>query len=151
MSLSREQGEVFQGPEVRKKALKDRQNEYLKRVVTKGKEWFKVIGLAALSTVLVEGAFSREARADDLSVQKTVNTLAAESGQVLPFTLTNLGNIPKNTPEDKIGALTPKMKELSTPGLAIERSLSDGVDLRTSVDAATMGAYALVTVTGDFL
>ena len=156
MSFSREQGEILPGPEVRKDALKQKENEYLRRIGITGKKWFKVIGLAALSTILVEGAFSREARADDLSVQKTINTLAYESGQATPFEsvasqLTNLDEVSPNSLEDKIDALTPKMKKLSTPGLALERSLSEDVDLRTSVDAATTGAYALLTIKGDFL
>lgn len=156
MFLSLEQREKIQGPETRKDAVKKRENEYLRRVTSRGKDWFKVIGLAALSTVLVEGAFSREARADDLSLQKTVNTLATESGQPSPFEsvvskLSSLEDVSTNTPEDKIASLTPKIKKLSTPGLALEHSLSDTIDLRTSVDAADVGAYALFTIKGDFL
>jgi hypothetical protein len=156
MFLSREQREVRKGPEIRKVALKDRESAYLRRLTSKGKDWFKVVGFTALSTVLVEGAFSREARADDLSIQKTMNTLAVESGQPSPFEfvasqLNGLDKIPSNTPEDKVAALTPKTKKLSTPGLALEHSLSDDVNLRTSVDAATTGAYALVTIKADFL
>ena len=151
--LSREQ---FRSPETRSDELKNRERGILERIGVRGKDWLKVVGLALLSTVLVEGAFSSEARADDLSVQKTVNLLAKKSDQPTPFELTrltdqltSLDTIEPNTPEDKAAALTSKPKRLSTPGVGLARTVTDGVDLRASVDPN--GGYALVTFNGDFL
>lgn len=145
-------------PETRKDEVKKRERGVLERLGARGKEWLKIVGLASLSTVLVEGVFSSEARADDLSIQETVNLLAKSSDQPTPFELiqltdklTSLGHLPPNTLEDKMKGLMPTQKQQGTPGIGMTHNLAQGVDLRTSVDPIKEGAYALLKIRTDFL
>lgn len=163
-----ERREAPPSPEVQMGELKRRETSRFEKILSKGKKWLGIVGLTLVSSALVEGAFSREARADepakpgtvDASLYKKVNLLAEQSGQPAPLELiklagqfTNLDSVEENLPEDKAAALINHGKQLSTPGTGFAHEVSPGVKVRGSYDSKSKdGAkyYALLTINGDF-
>ena len=83
--------------------------------------------------------------------------MAEQSGQPAPLDLvkiagefTNLDELKPNTPEDKAYALTPHSDALNTPGVGIAHEVASGAKIRASFDKKSEGAYALLTLKGDF-
>ncbi len=160
----RQEMEAPKTPEIRGGELKTRETSRLEKLLDKGKKWLGIVGLTLVSSALVEGAFAREARADepaghssvDASLYKKINLMAKDSGQPAPIDilqmagqLTNLDDLQENSPADKADALIQHAKKLSTPGVGYTHELVPGTTLRASLDKSE-GAYALLTINSDF-
>lgn len=132
--------EQFRTPEM----LKTREKTVLERALSKGKKIIGILGLSLLSTALVEGAFSREARADDNQSTKDEIIELALHAHIRPFDqnspadfVTQIDEIQagKGANDDKLSYLMPKpVARLSVPNLGYTaKDVIPGLDLGAGV------------------